>query len=465
MRLSFRARLTAWYVGVLAAIIAVLGVFVAVQLRSELEQRVERSLEADAAQLARAYPEGRAEFVDVSASLLHALPQGPAASQVLDGSGHVLVAYGRQARRPMVAPDQVARALSAKHFFTTRTPAPTGQSFRLWVGDVTAGRGDRVLVVGQSLRSVEDSVASVTSLLVIGGLAALLAAAAGGWWLARRALRPVGQMAEAADRIGIDRIHERLSEPKREDELGRLGRTLNRMLERIERGVEEKQRLVADASHELRTPLAVMRSEVDVTLLDERLDPEAHAVLESAREEIDRMTRIVENLLTLARVDEGGLKLLPAPVSLRDLAANALEPLQPGAAARGVEIKLAEGEAVAQADADLVRQVVTNLLDNALKYSERGSEVEVRVWSHDGRAGLTVKDSGPGIPAEARSRVFDRFYRVDASRTRSSGGSGLGLSISKEIIRAHGGRIWVESADGGGSSFSFEVPGSNGASK
>src|SRR5260221_374301 len=161
----------------------------------------------------------------------------------------------------------------------------------------------------------------------------------------------------------------------------------------------------------------------------------------------------------------GGLKLRPAQVSLRDVAAGALEPLQPGAVARGVEIKLAEGDAVAHADADLVRQVVTNLLDNALKHSEGGSEVEVRVWSHDGRAGLTVEDSGPGIPAEAQSRVFDRFYRVDASRTRSSGGSGLGLSISKEIIRAHCGRIWVESAEGGGSSFSFEVPGSNRASR
>jgi len=460
MRFSFRARLTAWYVGVLAAIIAVLAVFVAVQLRSELEQPIEHSLEADAAQLAQAYPEGRGEFVDVGASLLRALPQGPAAAQVLDGSGHVVVAYGREAHRSMVVAKQIRHALSAGHFFTTRTLAPAGQPFRLWVGDVTAGRGDRVLVVGQSIKSVEDSVASATFLLVVGGLAALVAAGVGGWWLARRALHPVGQMAEAADRIGIDRIHERLSEPKREDELGRLGRTLNRMLDRIERGVYEKRRLVADASHELRTPLAVMRSELDVTLLDKGLDPEARAVLESAREEIDRMTRIVENLLTLARVDEGELKLLPAPVSLRDVAENALEPLQPAAAARGVEIKLAEGEAVARADADLVRQVVTNLLDNALKYSEQGGDVEVRVWSHDGRAGLTVKDSGPGIPEEALSRVFNRFYRVDASRNRSSGGSGLGLSISREIIRAHGGRIWVESAEGGGSSFSFEVPAS-----
>ncbi len=465
MRISFRARLTAWYVGVLAAIIAVLAVFVAVQLGSELEQRIEHSLDADAAQLARAYPEGRGEFVDVSRSLLRALPQGPAASQLLDGSGRVLVAYGREGHRPMVTNEQIRHALSSGHFFTTRTLAPAEQPFRLWVGAVTAAHGDRVLVVAQSIKSVEDSVASLTSLLVVGGLAALVAAGVGGWWLARRAMHPVGQMAEAADRIGIDRIHERLNEPKREDELGHLGRTLNRMLERIERGVYEKRRLVADASHELRTPLAVMRSELDVTLLDEGLDPRARSVLESAREEIDRMTRIVENLLTLARVDEGELKLLVAPVSLRDVAASALEPLQPGAAARGVEVRLAEGEADAEADADLVRQVVTNLLDNALKYSERGGVVEVRVWSHDGRAGLTVRDSGPGIPEEARARVFDRFYRADASRTRSSGGSGLGLSISREIIRAHGGRIWVESAEGGGSSFSFEVPASNGTSK
>src|SRR5260221_4909392 len=125
---------------------SVLAAFITVQLRYELEQRVERSLEADSAQLARAYPEGRAEFVDVSASLLHALPQGPAASQVLDGSGHVLVSYGREARRPMVATEQIRHALSAGRFFATRKLAPTGQAFRLWVGDVTTKHGDRVLV-------------------------------------------------------------------------------------------------------------------------------------------------------------------------------------------------------------------------------------------------------------------------------------------------------------------------------
>ena len=165
----------------------------------------------------------------------------------------------------------------------------------------------RVLVVGESLAGVDASVRRVLVLLLIAGPAALAATAAGGWWLARKALLPVSRMTSEADTIGIDRLHERVAVPRAADEIGHLAVTLNAMLARLEHGVREQHRLVADASHELRTPLAAMRSEIDVSLRGDRLTDDARAVLESTREEVDRMTRTVNNLLTLAQVDEGRL--------------------------------------------------------------------------------------------------------------------------------------------------------------
>jgi heavy metal sensor kinase len=453
---SLRARLTVWSVLVLAAIVVALGAFVTLRLRSDLVQRVDRSLDAGAVVIGRAFDkEGPIEFRNTSGAVLGAFPYQPAASQILDLQGYVVAFHGAGARQPMLHGPDLESALSGTHLLVDRNLG--GQPFRLWAREIDTRRGNYVLAIAQSLRSVDDSVATLISQLAIGGIGALLAAGLAGWWLARRALRPVAEMTSAADRITVDRMSERVAEPGSRDELGRLAATLNRMLDRVEQGVEDKRRLVADASHELRTPLAVMRSELDVSLREGELDGEARTVLESAREEVDRMTRIVENLLTLARVDEGRLRLLASPIELRELLDAAIEPLRGVAAARGVEVALAPGEVEAQGDPELLRQVASNLIDNAIKYGGAGGCVDVRAWSADGEAGATVADSGPGIPAGAQARVFDRFYRVDAARGRE-GGSGLGLAICKEIVRAHGGRIWVENGDGGGSSFSFAVP-------
>jgi heavy metal sensor kinase len=453
---SLRTRLAVWSVLMLAAIIVALGAFVTVRLHSDLQQRVDRSLDAGAIVLRRAFDrEGPVEFRNTSGAVLGAFPYQPAASQILDLQGSVVVYHAVQARQPMLTGADLTSVLGGTDLLVTRSLG--SESFRIWARQIDTSRGNYVLVIAQSLRSVDDSVSSLISQLAIGGIGALLAAGLGGWWLARRALRPVGEMTAAADRITVDRMSERVAEPGSADELGQLAATLNRMLDRVEQGVEDKRRLVGDASHELRTPLAVMRSELDVSLREDELDPDARAVLLSAREEVDRMTRIVENLLTLARVDEGRLKVLPQEIDLRAVAVGAVEPLRGVADARRVEVEVEDGSAAARGDPELLRQVVSNLVDNAIKYGGEGGRVEVGAWRRDGEAGVTVSDSGPGIPAEAHDRVFDRFYRVDAARGRG-GGSGLGLAICQEIIRAHGGRIWVDSADGGGAAFSFTVP-------
>jgi signal transduction histidine kinase len=301
-----------------------------------------------------------------------------------------------------------------------------------------------VVVAAESLHPVREAVDRVLLALLLAIPAALAAAALGGWWLARRALAPVDRMAARAARIGPERLDERLAVPETQDELARLAATLNGMLDRIESGVHEQQRLVADASHELRTPLAAMRVELDVSLRADALSPAAREVLESTREEVDRLSRTVDDLLTLAAADEGGLEVLAAPLDLADVAREA---------ARGARVTLAGGAAPAVGDPDRLRDAIRNLIENALKFGPPCGDVRVTTWTRAGEAGVTVADDGPGIPPELADRVFDRFFRVEAARGRATGGSGLGLAIVRAVAEAHGGRAWAR-----GSEVSLAIP-------
>src|SRR6185503_1432857 len=247
-------------------------------------------------------------------------------------------------------------------------------------------------------------------------------------------------------------------QPRAQDEIGHLALTLNAMLDRLERGVDEKHRLITDASHELRTPLAAMRAELDVSLMGDDLSPAARDVLESTREEVDRMSRIVANLLTLARADEGKLELLTTDVDLSEAIEAAVRPLRPLADAKRLRLDVNGEHCQADADPQRLHQALTNFIENAIKFSEPGGEVSVSAWQRNGEVGVTVKDTGPGIPPDARAQVFDRFYRADPARGREGSGSGLGLSICREVADAHGGRVWVESEEGEGSSFSLALP-------
>jgi signal transduction histidine kinase len=219
--------------------------------------------------------------------------------------------------------------------------------------------------------------------------------------------------------------------------------TLNSMLDRLDRGVGEKRRLVADASHELRTPLAVMQSELDVALAYETLDPAARKVLESTREEVERMTRTVENLLTLARADDGRLVLLRGRIELRDLVDEVAADLGAVAHRAGVGISVSGGGGPVEADRDRIRQLLVNLVENAVKYSRPGGEVRIEAWREGAETWVRGADDGLGIPVDALPHLFERFYRVDSARVRTTGGSGLGLA---------------ESEEGEGSSFTLALP-------
>ena len=335
---------------------------------------------------------------------------------------------------------------------------PDGEPFRVLAVPMRLPPRTDVVVVATSLENINGSVHRLLVLLLVGGPMALALAGIGGWALARKALRPVSLMTRKAAEIGSDRLQERIHVPRGSDELTRLAETLNDMLARLERGAEEHRRFIADASHELRTPLAIMASELDVDLRSPELSPESRDTLESAREEVHRMARIVEDLLTLARIDEGGLVLVRTPVELRALIGRVVDDLRPLAAAEAIRIHVhCDGEVV-DADEAKLGQALANLIENGLKYAGSGGEVAIDVSEAAGEVALRVTDTGPGIPRAILPHVFDRFFRADTSRSRDRGGSGLGLAIAQAIVHAHGGRIAAESAPGRGSSFSIALP-------
>jgi heavy metal sensor kinase len=459
VNLPIRTRLTIWYVALLTAILAALGVFLLVRLRADLIAGVDRSLGTRAAQISLGFHgSGEGEFQDVSGNALAGLPQAESASQILSANGIVTESSGDAiAESPMLGQAALQRVARGAPVRETVAFGVDSERFRLLALPAPM-RGDReVLVVATSLEDVDGSVHRLLMLLFIAGPAALAAAGIGGWWLAKKALRPVARLTDQAGKIGIDRLHERVTEPKVTDELGQLAQTFNAMLGRLEQGVEGQRRFVADASHELRTPLAVMRSELDVTLQADLPSLEAREVLESAREEVERMSRIVENLLIMARIDEGQLRLLLSPVILQELVRAVVREIQPLADTKALRIEIAGELGEVHADRERLGLAVTNLVENAVKYSPSGGEVRISVWDRGNNVGITVTDSGPGIPRQELPRIFDRFFRVDPARSRREGGSGLGLAICREIIRAHGGRVWAESEEGLGSSFSLSL--------
>jgi heavy metal sensor kinase len=458
MKAPIRARITAWYVVLLALVLAAVSAFVVFRLRTDLIAADDRTLQAAIGQIASGYHvEGIPEFRDVSQTVLAG---ERAASQVLGPDGRVIAAFGDPvARSPMLDRAEQGHVAAGGRMIVSRELGRDQDAFRVVARPVVRRGRREVVVAAVSLDPVERSVHRVLVLLLLALPAAIAATAAGGWWLARRALLPIDRMTRTAEQINAEHLDERLPVARTQDEVNRLARTLNAMLDRIQHAVNEQHRLVADTSHELRTPLAIMRAEIDVTLrTDTTLSPTARATLESTREELERMSAIVEDLLTLAAADEGRLSLAPEPTDLLDLARHSAAAIGQIAQRRGIDVAVVGDAAVAMADPDRTRQVIRNLLANAVDFSPDGGTVLVAASTENGEVRLDVTDEGPGIPEELRERIFDRFFRGDPSRTRRTGGSGLGLAIAREVARAHDGTIAVEPNQPRGSRFSLRLP-------
>jgi heavy metal sensor kinase len=440
----------------LAVILTTLGSFLLLRLRADLVAEVDEALDTQTAGILT----GDDGLEVIAARPVAGLPPGEMTAQLLSATGQVRGRAGAGApETSLLTPAMLRRVLAGHQVRAEVRAGAGGPRYRVLALRRTGRAAPTVLVVAAPLADVDRSVERLRLLLLVAGPVALALAGGGGWLLTRAALRPVDRMTEQAGAIGADRLGDRVSVPDAADELTRLARTLNGMLARIEQGVVAQRRFVADASHELRTPLAVMRAELEVALRDRGRAADAGEVLDSAAEEVARMGKIVDDLLTLAHRDENRLELLLEPVDLGEVAARVAAQLRPLAERAGVQLGVdAPARAAVLADQTRLTQVVTNLVDNAVKYTGAGGSVRVRVWEEADGAGLAVSDTGPGIAPEHLPKVFDRFYRLDAARTRAGGGSGLGLAICQELVEAHGGRIWADSVPGAGSTFTLALP-------
>lgn len=456
MNLPVKARLTLWYVTLFTIIVASWSAFVIMRVQLDLYAGLDRALASRATQLAAVLRSSTSAFKNASDASLAGVAPTQAAAQLLSADGTVQQHTGDPIARDEIVSDSMLQIVRDTGRARIETVQASGKKFRVLL--VQLPQSSRFLLVGQSTDSADTAIDRLAFVMLVSGPLAMVAAAIVGWFLARRALRPVARMTSTAASISINHLDERVPVPSNHDELHQLAETLNDMLERLETGVRDKRRLVSNASHELQTPLAVMRTELDVYLATAELPEEAREVLESVREESDRMSRIVRNLLTLARFDDGRLKLLPEILDLHELAEEAVESLHDLARQRHITVSVEGESAAAPADPEYLRLVVANLVENALKYSGQGTSVAISTRNDGEDAVLEVADNGQGIPASAIPHLFDRFFRVESARAAENSGSGLGLAITKEIVSAHGGTVEVVSELDRGTRFTVRLP-------
>jgi heavy metal sensor kinase len=319
--------------------------------------------------------------------------------------------------------------------------------------------GDLTIQVARSLAHFDHESRELLFTFLLTGPLALLAAVGGGYFLARRALAPVDRITATANQITADQLSRRIEFPNPDDELGALGQTLNRMIGRLEQSFAEMQRFTADAAHELRTPLAVIRNEAEVALRAPR-SPESYCqVLENLLEEVNRLSKVAEQLLFLSRQDAGLQPPTQEELVTEDLLQDVVGNMQLVAQEKGVSLVLQENVPCRiMSNARQLRRALYNLLDNALKYTQPPGRVTVLGVASANHWQVTITDTGIGIPPEHLPHVFERFYRVDPARAGDGGGAGLGLAICRSIIQGLRGRIDLESQAGRGTTVRVIIP-------
>jgi two-component system OmpR family sensor kinase len=495
---SVRARLTLWYTGVLALVLisfALAGYFF---LSYTLNRRTDDALAEVANAFAATLTNEEADThqgetsaaggEDAKSSPDEVVKEAVSQNQFRDYRIAVYSGAGSEVavsavpqnknepgrRRPPAAPkisgvlDAVARASSSALYFATLKDGADGDNQFRVVGRRVQVRGSPyTLIVLRSLHDQEDLLERASYALLIAVPLALLLASIGGYFLARKSLAPVVRMSATAARIGAANLHERLPVANERDELGGLAQVINDLLARLDKSFEQQRRFMADASHELRTPIAIMRSEAEVALSDsETSNAQLRESIAIFKDETKRLTGIVEDLFMLARADAGQYQLTPKEFYLDELAGEVARAVRTLIAEKGLTLQLDAAEEMPfRGDENLLRRLLLNLVDNAIKYTSTGGAVTVSCKTDENRYVVTVSDTGPGISAAAQPHIFDRFYRADSARSRaeddSSGltsGAGLGLSIARWIAEAHDGTVELFHSSAAGSVFQLILP-------
>lgn len=474
MPLSFRTRLTFSYMLMLAALLAIAASFLIITLQHAAERKLDATL----------WVLGATEAEGVAARLRDRNLRRPDDLTVHDVDYRDLAGYNQFHLQKYVtvvnAQHEVAdfslnlpnntplpindalvmHALTGTTAYDTSDVKGIGRLRMVYVPIMGHQTEPFVVVVGIPTEIVGAEVVSIAKRIALVVLLVLALAGAGGTMLARRALHPVLQTAMAVERITDRNLHERLPEPHTNDEIGRLISVFNQLLARLDRAFDVQRRFIADASHEICTPLTVLQGDTQVALFERRTPEEYETILRSNLEEIERLSSLTTNLLTLARVDAGEQQMVKDSLIFNDLVGEIYSRLRPVADARGIEMSIdSSGFILIEGDKAALQQLVLNLVNNALRYTPRGGRVHLNIGrTFEGAARLDITDNGIGISANALPHIFDRFYRADNARAYAVEGSGLGLAICQATAAGHGGQITVESSYGCGSRFTLLIP-------
>ena len=438
-RLPIRVRLTLGFAAAMAAVLAGVGLFVYQRVANELLGTVDQSL------VAQANEEGAGGRIDADTG------GGATLGQTFAPDGRLLRSQPA-AQPPLVGPEALAKAVAGERVWLDKRLSQQRGTWRV-LALPPASRGGPVAVVARSLGPRDESLDHLRHELVIFLPLALLAACLGGYALTAGALRPVEVLRRRAEGVTAGEPS-RLPVPPARDEVSRLAVTLNDMLSRLQAAFEHERRFVADASHELRTPLALLRTELDLALRRPRSREELESALRSAAEETQRLSRLADALLLIARADQGPLPVKREVVAAADLLADAATRFANRADALGRDLHVEPSDLHVDADPLRVGQALVNLVDNALTHGD--GAVDLSAEERDGFVELHVRDAGSGLPDGFRARAFDRFSRADEARSR--GGSGLGLSIVELVAVAHGGGVGVHDSPSGGADVWLSLP-------
>lgn len=477
---SVRARLTLWYTAVLVLVLVVLSLTTGfVFLRS-----VERRMDADLEELSEAFLVTlRAEMEDQPGPDTFRTAAKVAIAEhlfrdhvygIVDSAGKMIVSSLEGAptsSAKSAPPPDLLNSSSFQEFFSAASRAEqffgrvrgARGGYRAFARRFSARSNTYTLIILQSLHPQKEMLEEVTGTFAWVIPIAILLASGGGYFLARKSLAPVVAMSSHAGRIGAANLHERLAVHNERDELGQLARSFNSLLDRLSESFERQRRFMADASHELRTPVAILRGEAEVALSQQaRSLAEYRESLGVLHQEAERLTHIVEDLFTLTRADAGQYQLQPRDFYLDELVTECVHSARTLALAKKISLTFdGAAESPIHADESLLRRMILNLLDNAIKYTPESGRVTVTCRRKGDKYTLSITDTGTGIPAELQPRIFERFFRADEARSRSQsdgGGAGLGLAISRWIAEAHQGRLELTRSDSTGSTFTASLP-------
>ncbi|HET7626015.1 MAG TPA: ATP-binding protein [Verrucomicrobiae bacterium] len=476
---SIRWRLQLWYGVILFLVLAGFG-FTAYQLESGRQlRRIDGELQRRVNSLAESFrparppkrddrerppisePRPERDFPDEPPErihpprLFHPGPRQAALFDETDTNGFYFVIRSRDGKELARSTNAPAMTRIPHRMRMGPQPPRTRGIYREMI--VSAPPGE-IILVGRSMQSELAGLHRVAWRLAGVGGVILIFGLAGGWWLASRAIRPIETISETAVKISAGDLSRRINVADAESELGRLAAVLNSTFARLEAAFAQQQQFTSDAAHELRTPISVMLTQTQSALNRERGAAEYRETIEACERSAQRMRRLIESLLELARLDAGQETMRRTAVDLARIGTDCVEAIRPMASGRGISIQTEFAAAECLGDAERLGQVITNLLANAVHYNKDGGEIKIATRRENEFAVMSVSDTGNGIAPEHLPRVFERFYRADAARTSSQGRTGLGLAISKAIMDAHGGSIEVSSRVGEGTTFTVRLP-------